>query len=189
MPQYVPLFDSPPSITNRLVSNSRELQGPRTIPRVSSFYQLKTIEFGSGAAAGEGGGRNRTPGVAVGLSLLSPCFLTVHTVLIGDHERCAFRQPIWWLRALRTKFFRWIDLKSVISSPEFALKITFRRQICIEKTSRRKKLKNVPYFLNQIGKRVVFTEDGDNPYYKQASPGITDYFPSVQDKQTKTFLF
>ena len=46
-----------------------------------------------------------------------------------------------------------------------------------------KKLKNVLYFRNQIGKRVVFTEDGDNPYYKQASPGITDYFPSVQDKQ------
>ena len=31
----------------------------------------------------------------------------------------------------------------------------------------------------------MFTEDGDNPYYKQASPGITDYFPSVQDKQKK----
>ena len=45
----------------------------------------------------------------------------------------------------------------------------------------------VPYFRNQIGERVVFTEDEDNPYYKQASPGITDYFPSVQDKQTKNF--
>ena len=43
----------------------------------------------------------------------------------------------------------------------------------------------VPYFRNQIGERVVFTEDEDNPYYKQASPGITDYFPSVQDKQKK----
>ena len=52
-----------------------------------------------------------------------------------------------------------------------------------------KKLKNVLYFRNQIGKRVVFTEDGDNPYYKQASPGITDYFPSVQDKQKKETFF
>ena len=47
----------------------------------------------------------------------------------------------------------------------------------------------VPYFRNQIGERVVFTEDEDNPYYKQASPGITDYFPSVQDKQKKGNLF
>ena len=47
----------------------------------------------------------------------------------------------------------------------------------------------VPYFRNQIGERVVFTEDEDNPYYKQASPGITDYFPSVQDKQKKETFF
>ena len=47
----------------------------------------------------------------------------------------------------------------------------------------------VPYFRNQIGERVVFTEDEDNPYYKQASPGITDYFPSVQDKQKRKPFF
>ena len=35
----------------------------------------------------------------------------------------------------------------------------------------------------------MFTEDEDNPYYKQASPGITDYFPSVQDKRKKGNLF
>ena len=129
MPQYVPPFDSPPSITNRLVSNSRAPGTTDHSPGIRFLSTKNNRICDRGRGEGRGVARNRTPGVAAGLSPLSPCFLTVHTVLIGDHERCAFRQPIWWLRAPRTKFFRWIDLKSVINSHEFTLRIAVLRLI------------------------------------------------------------